>query len=217
MLLHFKNQSRINNTKLFLFIPIIYALLFTGCAVTPAKPITSIKINLPEKTNWIQITNKSDNKQYTQEWVPRGQTGLNTHWIIVKQKFIQQAPISAEKFLHGIYYISKRSCVDTHLMRPYKINTDGHETIVGRIMCSQQIGKNYGTFTDQRVITYGTDVYTITSELRVPASKKAGTIEFSKKQSAELKRFIQQQSESAIFVRKAIELCNINTEVCTNK
>jgi len=215
MLLQFPLQDRIKKTSLpgLIFV----STLFTGCAVIPAKPITSIKINLPDKTMWTQITNKSDNKQYIHEWVPKGLTGLNTHWIIVKQKFVQQAAISAEKFLHGIYYISKRSCTDTHLMRPYKIKTDGHDTIVGRIICSQQIGKNYGTFTDQRVITYGNDVYTITSELRVPASKKAGTIAFSKKQSAELKRFIQQQRESAIFVRKAIDLCTVNSEACTNK
>ena len=177
-----------------------------------ANSITSIKIYLPERYKWNQITNKSDGNQYIREWVPEGSTGSDTKWIIVEQKFVLDSPISAEEFITTIFALARNACSDILYNGPEKIDVNGHETYVGRFMCAEQKGMGYGTFTDQRVIVQGSEVYVITSELHIPSSPKAGILSFQKDQ--EVQTFMDMQELSANFVRDSIRVCTTETVDC---
>lgn len=188
--------------------------ILVGCATSPpANPITSVKVVLPETNKWIQITNKAEAGQYIREWVPEGSTGENTKWIVVEQKFVLGSAVSAERYIKGIFSLARNACSDILYNGPERMDANGHETYVGRFMCAQQKGKNYGTFTDQRVVAQGNEVYVVTSELRLPGSPKAGILSFSKDQFNEMKPFIERQGLSAKFVR-SVKVCTAATGDC---
>jgi len=196
-------------------IPVVFlAAVLAGCATTPpANPITSIKVVLPEANKWTQITNKSEAGQYIREWVPEASTGENTKWIVIEQKFVLGSSVSAESYIKRIFSLARGACSDILYNGPEKMYTNGHETYVGRFMCAQQKGKSYGTFTDQRVVAQGKEVFVVTSELRLPASTKAGILSFAKDQSNEMKPFLERQGLSAKFVR-SVKICTSATREC---
>jgi len=193
----------------------IASILISGCATTPpAKPITSIKITLPNTSEWTQITNQSDGNKYLREWVPMGSTGFNAQWLIVEQKLNIKSGVSAEEYIKGIFSLARKACTDILYNGPFELNTDGHETSIGRFMCAQQKGKKYGTFTDQRIITQGTSAYVITSELRLPSTIKAGVLSFKKDQLHEMQSFMKNQIASTKFVRNAVSICSSGMPSC---
>ncbi len=192
---------------------IIMALaVFTGCATAPpADPITTIKVNLPDTTKWVQITNKSEANQYIREWVPEGSSGVDTKWLIVEQKITTSSSVNAKKYIKTIMALAKHACSDVLYIGPEKIEINGHDTFAGRFMCAQQKGKSYGTFTDQRVAVQGNEVYVVTSELRTPSSPKAGTIAYG--EIADIHAFVEQSELSWNFVR-SVNICTTKTEGC---
>lgn len=193
---------------------IVMVAVLSGCVTTPpANPITSIKLNFPDATKWTQITKKSGANQYIREWVPEGTTSTSTKWIIVEQKITPNTPVSAESYIKSIFSLAKNACTDVLYNGPKRIEVNGHETVVGRFMCAQQKGKNYGTFTDQRIAAQGTEVYIVTSELRIPSSPKAGILSFKKEQLTEMKVFMKQQGLSAKFVR-SVKICTAGMASC---
>lgn len=193
---------------------VVLAAVLAGCAITPtANPITAIKVALPETSKWTQITNKSDAGQYIREWVPEGSTAENTKWIIVDQKFLLGSSVSAESFIKRIFSLARSACTDILYNGPERIISEGHETYVGRFMCAQQKGKSCGTFTDQRVIAQGNEVYVVTSELRLPSSIKSGMLSFPKDQFNEMKPFLERQEASAKLVR-SVKVCTAAVGGC---
>ena len=183
------------------------SLMLGACAsTTPKTEITGVSVELPQD-DWVQVTNKEATGQYIKEWVPKGKTPFDTNWIITQQKLPIQSKISAEKFQKSMFSLAKQSCSDVLYNGPQEINVNDHLTSVGRIMCAKQNGQSYGTFTDQRVVVQGLTAYVVTSELRIPASSKAGVLAFGKDQVSEIKEFMQLQGKSSSLVRKSVNVC----------
>lgn len=192
---------------------VLFSVTFAGCATaSAANPITSVSITLPDTHKWSQITDKSEGGQYIREWVPEGSTGETAKWLIVEQKFVLRSGISAEKFIKTMFAMARKACSDILYNGPEKLDAGGHETYVGRFMCAQQQGKDYGTFTDQRVAAQGNEMYVITSELRVPGSPKAGVLSFKLDQPNGMEDFIKLQELSGRWVRDAVKICTAGTD-----
>ena len=198
-------NMRINfKTKLAVFLLMMTASIFSG-AIAKDK-ITGIEITLPLQTEWVLVTDQSDSEQYIKEWVPKGQTAQNSNWLIVEQKLKLGSMTSAKSFQKKMFKLAKKACTDVLYNGPEKIVVNKHKTSVGRIMCAKQNGKDYGTFTDQRVLVDGISVYIVTSEIRIPPSEKAGVLKFNAGKF-DAKSFMSTQDKSAMFIRKSVQVC----------
>lgn len=182
-------------------------VLLASCASTsPSTSVTSVNVELPQNINWSVVSDRSDKSQYIKEWVPNGENPITSKWIITEQMLTLGSKTSAESFQKQMFALSKQGCTDVLFNGPQEIEVSGHKTSVGRIMCASQLGKPFGTFTDQRVIVDGTTAYVVTSELRIPASQKAGVLAFGKEQLAEMKEFMSLQSVSSKLVRESVKI-----------
>lgn len=181
--------------------------LLTGCvSTTPTTQVTNVAVELPKSKQWSVETDQADSTQYIKEWVPEGDNPLSAKWIITEQKLVLSSTTSADSFQRDMFALAKQSCSDVLYNGPQEIEDKGHKTSVGRIMCAAQNGKPYGTFTDQRVVVNGQTVYVVTSELRIPASEKAGVLAFGKDQLEEMKAFMSMQGESSKLVRESVTI-----------
>ena len=171
-----------------------------------------VQVTLPSTMEWELATNKSDDHQYLREWILKGSSFETTKWLIVEQKLILPKKVSAKNYLASIFSSAKAACSHVLFNGPEKLNLKNAESVAGRFMCAQQIGKNYGTFTDQRVITDGKAVFVITSEIRTDVTEKAGVFAFPDKEA--VSRFMQKQDISAKFVRNAISICSTDSTGC---
>jgi len=189
------------------FIKFTSVLLFLAwpMVVTAGDALKSISLTLPVEREWVKITNQSDDDQYLREWIPGTETIEAATWLIVEQKFLLKKKVSAKKYIKTMFDLALEACTDVLYNGPDKIKSGKLTTYVGRIMCAQQKGKSYGTFTDQRVISDGLSVFVVTSELRLPPSEVAGTL--ASKEVSELQAFMKLQGISAGFVRRSVNLC----------
>jgi len=183
-------------------------------STAPSDPIVAAKIELPTIVEWTRITDESAGGQRIREWVPVGASAEKTDWIIVEQKLAIDASVSARTFIETSFRAARSACTDVLYNGPDRVDGDGHETWVGRIMCAQQIGKTYGTFTDQRVAVGGQHAFVVTSELRIPSSPKAGVLSFGSDQPDGVERFLARTEASADFVRKSVRFCTASTRDC---
>lgn len=181
--------------------------LLTSCASTsPSTNVVGVSVELPEQLEWSVVSDRSDNTRYIKEWAPKGEDPLTAKWLITEQKLALGSKISAEQFQKQMFFLSKQNCTDVSFNGPQEIVVNGHKTSVGRIMCAEQLGRPFGTFTDQRVIIDGSTAYVVTSELRIPKSPKAGVLAFGKDQLGELKTFMSMQAASAKLVRESVDI-----------
>ncbi|GGZ11325.1 hypothetical protein [Shewanella fodinae] len=182
------------------------AFLASCASTSPSTHVTSVHVDLPQSMKWSVVSDRADNSQYIKEWVPEGENPATSKWIITEQMLTISSKTSAESFQKQMFGLSRQGCTDVLFNGPQEIDVSGHKTSVGRIMCANQLGKPFGTFTDQRVIIDGTTAYVVTSELRIPVSPKAGVLAFGKDQLAEMKEFMLLQRASSKFVRESVKV-----------
>jgi hypothetical protein len=195
-----------NIVRKLISIAIGTAFLASCASTTPSTNVVAVNVELPKNIEWSVVSDRSDNLQYIKEWVPEGENPLSATWLITEQKLTLGSKISAEAFQKQMFSLSRQSCTDVLFNGPQEININGHKTSVGRIMCATQHGKPFGTFTDQRVVVDGTSAYVVTSELRMPASQKAGVLAFGKDQLDKMKQFMELQGVSSKLVRESVNV-----------
>ena len=194
-------KSIVPTLALLMILALPTAALFAG------EAISEVEVTLPDHLNWVLLTETHQGGQYLREWVPEGSNGESTIWLIVEQKFQLDRKVSGKKYLNTIFSLAEQACSHVLVNGPTKIMLESRKTFVGRFMCGQQIGRDYGTFTDLRVIVDRKNLYVITSELRVPPSPVAGTLAFPGDQKEALAEFMANQEISAGVVRDSVRLC----------
>ena len=120
---------------------------------------------------------------------------------------VAAAKAGVAPYLARIMDLAKQACVSVKFNGPDPYESEGADSYVGRFMCSQQRGKPYGTYTDQRVIAVDGFVYVVTSEIRTPPTAVAGTLAASADQVAALVKFMKKQQQSSALVRAGVTVC----------
>lgn len=189
-----------------ILLPVIF--LFVGCASIQKEvnPINDINLKLPTSIKWKLVTDKSDQNASLKEWIPNETNLQSTEWIIVKQSFRNRS--SASSFLNSVLKAAKSKCADIILNSRKQLDLNEYESYTARFVCSEQIGRDYGTVTDMRVISDNSKVFIITSERRLPPTEKAGLFRFSS--PLEIVDFSKKNEESEDFIQNSIELCSSN-------
>ncbi|TGN18148.1 hypothetical protein [Leptospira idonii] len=187
---------------------LFFVLSLIGCVSSFKKhtPILAVGVDLPQSLEWQLASDKSAGGEYLKEWIPVSNNVANTEWIIVEQKFNNTS--SAHSFIQSVFALAKSQCTNILYNGPDRKDIGESESYVGRLMCAQQIGKEYGTFTEMRVLSDGLHIFVITSERRFPPTQKAGQFEF--RTPEEIIAFNKKISESALFVRNSITVCTAN-------
>lgn len=214
-------KTRKQQASLYLFFIFLIPLLITSCAtnkkfkiILPELSNESVQLKFPSSVAWTKIVDEQNTINHTREWVIEGTTGLKTEWIITVSKFTLPKYVSSMSFLKGIYVISKNSCESTKFYKPKHhrmlVEEDkpyiSYDSSIGHYTCSKQIGKDYGAYTYQRIISHKKIIYAITIELRTRFDKKTGKAKFAT--SEKENEFKQRMKESVEFLVKGITIKN---------
>ena len=179
-------------------------MVLAGCASQPkAPPIESVEVALPDSQAWNLVVDKVGDRGFIKEWIPENTTPETTERLITLQK-LPVGNLSAKDYSQMMAQIAAIQCSDIAVNIQNPIQNSRYDTIAVRLICAQQNGKSYGTFTDQRVIMDRNSAYVITSEIRVEPTEEAGMIPFEDK--ADAARFLKQANHSAKFVRDAVRI-----------
>ena len=171
-----------------------------------ASDIAGIKVALPTDTEWKQITNQSDDKQYIREWIPSGSDISNFKWIIAEQKLSLAPGTSPKHYLEAIKDTAKTGCPTVVFEGPHEVKMNSVPSFWMQYVCNKYKDHDNGSFIDQRYIFSDATVYVVTSELRTASSPVAGMLEPGKTE-AEAKAFMARMAASTKFAREGIQAC----------
>lgn len=190
-------------------------LTMAGCASTEKaeKPtnvdkIAVIKFNLPQQLQWKQVKSQQKDGNALMEWIPQNNDSSNTPVKVIYQRLVSDK--SAVDFAKlGIQPLQK-SCSDLKVSQLGAISTYKNKVNV-EVLCSK-LGKNkFGTATYLSVFADGSANHLLISEVKLPESNKAGTI--NPKNAKE-----RQWAQTASVLAKLMQQLNANAVVCdTNK
>ena len=166
--------------------------------------IRSVAVALPADVDWVSVSDRSDGDTYLREWIPSGSTIEDADWLIVEQRLSLTRKRSARRYLNTMMKLARKACTDVLYNGPEKIVVENHQSYWGRVFCAKQHEKPYGTITELRVITDGTTVFVITSEIRTAPSSAAGTFSLTDKESAQA--LFEKLKQSAFVARESVRI-----------
>lgn len=139
-----------------------------------------LAVSLPDNETWMLISEQVAGDAYSKEWILEGQDYETTEWLIAQQKIPVDSDTSASDFLEQIYEMTEGACTKASHEGPDRIRVAGQRGAVGRTICSQRIGEEFGAFSDRLVLVENNFAYIITSELRTPPMIVEGVLSFTR-------------------------------------
>ncbi len=144
-------------------------------ATSQAQQISTFNFSLPEQIKWQQSKNLSKkNGGVVAEWIPQGTQLNNTQVRAIYQRLIPA--VSNASLLQQIIRPLKKSCSDIRVT-PFKAETSHAGALGQRVICSK-LGKSpFGIVLDAVVMSDANASHLLISEVKTPASVKAGEIQ----------------------------------------
>lgn len=189
-------------------------LTLTGCVsigggetATDGK-IATINFNLPQQIKWSQSKN-SQNKDGSMlaEWIPQGSKPNNTPVRIIYQRLVPGA--SAQTFIGNALQPLQKVCTDIKI-NPFKATSQYPNQANAEVLCAQ-LGKNrFGTVSYVSVFSDKAANHLVISEVKMPASKKAGVLDFKTAQQ-------KKQAQDSSALAKLMYQFNNSIRACDSK
>lgn len=152
-------------------------VVLAGCTTTGGQSsIASVKFDLPKQTQWTQVSNQTDKDgNMLAVWIPKGAKPATTQVRVIHQKFL---PASTSGVMMGkVVSTMQKNCSDVKVT-PYQSASKYPDQISNEIFCARLGNAKYGTVTYNSVFTDKDANHLISSEVKIPASDKAGELNF---------------------------------------
>ncbi|MBS9777676.1 MAG: hypothetical protein KGV50_02825 [Gammaproteobacteria bacterium] len=167
------------NTHLVKAVIVGGLLTLAGCSVNEAglsvNEIDTVNFELPKQVKWKQAKNESNKGNILAEWIPEGSNSKNTPVRVIYQRLNPSQPTA--QFMEKAIKPLQSVCADVKVA-PFKTASKYADQASVEIICSQ-LGKNqFGTVSYVSVFTDGAANHVLVSEIKMPASKKAGVLNF---------------------------------------
>ena len=169
-----------------------------------------IVMEMPEGTEWTKLPKQTMGESYERQWIPAGSDPVDAEWTIIEQRLGLAEPKTAEEVMAIMQGMSRDGCRAVKFDGPYQVDTAIGQGVRGRIYCAQQLGKPYGTVTDQRIVVDGTTVFVVTSVLLTPPSSVPG--QFTFESEAESDALGKRLARSSDFVRESVRIAEESSE-----
>ncbi len=189
----------------------IFCLLITTTAFAD-QALKDISITLPPDNisgKWEKAFDKTEGEAYLREWIPVGTTFESTDWVITVRRTQLPRVISADIVVASSLAIFEKGCTSTKYNGPETIQDKEFVAVWFRVMCAQQIGKPYGSMNEQLIVVDGTQIFSVTSEIRHPPSDGAGNVSFpeAEDQKAAVTHFLAKSVSASLMVRENVKYC----------
>ena len=182
-------------------------------AVTSAAAIgqdLGVSIDLPDGISWTLATDQVAGDSYSREWVPAGEEPETAKWLIAQQKVPVADKTDAEKFLQHIYELTGEACRSATHDEIEHMRIDRVRAAIGRTMCGQRLGTDYGVFADRTVLVEDGFAYVITSEIRIAPMIVDGVLSFGNvddpKARVAKEKFMEREQQSRSLVRDHVHI-----------
>ncbi len=199
-----------NKNKLTLLnIFILGGLMMLGGCVSTEKntepKVAKIDFNLPQQIKWKQIKNQQKAGNTLAEWIPVANKENSSSPVrIVYQRLLSNK--SAKEFLSDAAKPLQKVCKDISAS-PFPNNSNYKDKVSIEVLCSRLGKAGFGTVSYLTAYSDGQANYFLMSEVKLPASKKAGLINPKNEQE-------KKWAVTAAELAKVMQKFNQNTRFC---
>lgn len=200
-----KNRLSVLNTLVIAGLLVLAGCVSTENTTTGTSKVAKIDFNLPQQVKWKQIKNQQQNGDTWAEWIPATNKDNNTAPVrVVYQRKVSNQ--SAKEFLLAVAQPLKKMCGDLKAT-VFKTNSTYANQMSIEAVCSRFAKAGFGTVSYLTAYSDGQADYFLISEVKLPASEKAGSINPKNEQE-------KKWAKTAVALAKVMKQFNKNTRFC---
>ncbi len=167
-----------------------------------------LRFDLPPGVEWVQVEDRIPDTRGRRVWIAAGTTVDTTPWRIEEKRVDVENNTLPTDLVEQAFGSAAANCSDVKTSGPETIDTQGLATAWGRVICAHHRDKDYGSFTDHRVVVHGSVAFMLTSEVRTPPSPMAGALAFGNdapdRRAAE---FFDRLQASDTMTKDSVRIC----------
>ncbi len=183
-------------------------LTLTGCVGLKGSnepAVAKIDFSLPQQIKWKQIKNQKQDGNTWAEWIPETNKDNNTAPVrVVYQRKVSAQP--AKVFLLAVAQPLKKMCGDLKATA-FKTASAYPNQMSIEALCSRFVKSGFGTVSYLTAYSDGQANYFLISEVKLPASEKAGLINPKNDQE-------KKWAQTGATLAKVMKQFNKNTRFC---
>jgi hypothetical protein len=179
--------------------------------VAPATPAQGgperLVVNAYPGAPWKRITDKSGPQGWIHEQVPASHADTDYSEMLTDQAFVARRGVDPVVFLQTVYANFNGACEGTKVSGPTPRVEGGLKVAYGQVRCGTQRGQRYGAHVFYKVIGGHEALYSISREMRVPASKDGDLLSFPKGQEAAAEALMKAEGETDRYLAEQVYVC----------
>jgi hypothetical protein len=157
---------------------------------------------------WKRITDKSGPQGWIHEQVPASHADDDYSEMLTDQAFVANRGVDPSAFLRTIYGQVGGACDGVKVNGPTAQTEAGRRVAYGQIRCGTERGQRYGVHIFYKVIAGDDALYSISWEMRVPASDDGDLLSFPRGQEAKAGALLKAEAETDRYLVSQVFLCS---------
>jgi hypothetical protein len=183
------------------------AVVLAGGAQAQPAPEHLVMRPLPGAP-WTRITEQTARDgAWNHEAIPPGETEDDFTEILTDQGFPGLTGVDPADFLKQRFAQTALACDSLRTIGPTVRSEGGFRVVYGQIYCAQQRGRDYGAHVFFKVILGEAALYTVSLNVRTPASSTAGVLSFPPGHEADMQALLQTESAADGYIAGGVYLC----------
>ena len=182
------------------------ALILVGAAQAQPSPERLVMKPYPGAP-WKRITDKSGPQGWIHEQVPASHADTDYSEMLTDQAFVANRGVDPVLFIRTIYAHVSGDCDGVKVSGPTPATEGGLKVAYGIIRCGTQRGQPFGVHIFYKVIDGQEALYSVSWEMRVPASSDGDLLSFPKGQEARAAALLKAEATADQYLAQQVYVC----------
>jgi hypothetical protein len=183
------------------------ASLALGAGAAAAADEHLVMKPYPAATPWKRITDKSGPQGWLHEQIPGNHKADDYSDILTDQAFVGARGADPAAFLHNIFQNVSSACDGVRVNGPTTRLEGGLRVAYGQVRCGTQRGQAFGVHIFYKAISGEAALYSISHDLRVPASANGDQLAFPKGEAAKAAALMKAEAAADSYLSNQVYVC----------
>ncbi len=185
-----------------------FAATLALASAAQAQPVAERLVLKPfAGAPWTRITDQTVHGAWNHESIPPGETADDFTEILVDQGFPDLTGVDPTAFLKQRFAQDALACDSVRVIGPTPRVENGRRIVYGQLYCGEQRGRDYGDHVFFKVILGDAALYSVSLDVRTPASSTAGVLSFPPGHEADMQALLQTETAADRYVESNVYLC----------
>jgi hypothetical protein len=156
---------------------------------------------------WKRITDKAGAQGWIHEQAPASHADTDYSEMLTDQAFVANRGADPAGFLRTVFAQVGGACTGAKVSGPTPRTEGGVRVAYGIVRCGTQRGERFGVHIFYKVIDGQAALYSISWEMRVPASDDGDLLSFPKGHERDAAELIKAEAEADQYLSQQVYLC----------